>query len=285
MRDAMVAVREAIMAHSTSGIRIIGKKSRKAARTDMSVAASASDVTSLREALRQLVPFGWLAPEAVVSLAGEIRQAGALSDIVAFLAQSGRCGTLIVASDEGVRTLGVERGDLVLASTTVTRERIGELLHETASIPHDDLDVASVLAAIDGRPLGELLVSEGRIDAAALEKLLHRQAEEIFFAITRLERCVFAFVDAPLCAARLATRPSLLGLLLEGARRADEAKAHGDDQGAADEFALNDFDDPAPASSIEEALAAACGDAPTTVAPPQNPDESGAVSALVPKAS
>jgi hypothetical protein len=183
------------------------------------------DSARLQQALGDLLPVGWLrfGPVVTVLLAGEIRESGSLADIVSFLAQSGRCGTLVVASKQDLRAMTIERGELVSVATTVASERIGELLHRTAAVDHDAIDDSSVLAAIDGTPLGEALLAGGFIDRASLDAALRRQVEEVFFAALRASDGAFAFVDETLPAIGVpGERSSLLSLLMEGARRADE---------------------------------------------------------------
>jgi hypothetical protein len=217
MRNASVgSFEEDPMTHAISGFELLGEDHASHLRT------------SLRKLL-ELVPFGfgYRGADVPVSLAGEIRTAGALADILALLAQSGRAGTLIVEDAEGARALSVARGELVRASSTVPAERIGALVHRAIPITRDELDEASVLAAIDGRRLGEVLVSDGRIDAKRLDALLARQAEAIFHAALAVSEGAFCFVEEDIDAAARADdeRPSLIGLLMEGARRADELGA------------------------------------------------------------
>src|SRR5688572_13226566 len=122
---------------------------------------SAIDPRPLREALRELVPTSLVKGDLVVSLAGEITSAAAMSDVVAWLAQSGRSGTLVVATTEGVRAIALAGGELVGAFTTVLCERIGELLQRAGGVSPEEIDEASVMGAIDGRPVGEVLVEAG----------------------------------------------------------------------------------------------------------------------------
>jgi len=184
---------------------------------------TAVDPQPLRDALRELVPSSLIKGELVVSLAGEIRQSAQLSDVVAWLAQSGRSGTLIVTTNEGVRALAIENGALLGAYTSVLSERIGELLQRTARVSSEEIDEASVMGAIDGRPVGEVLVEAGRIDVATRDSLLARRAEEIFYAALRVSEGLFCLVDSTCGLPALpGARPSLLALLMEAARRADE---------------------------------------------------------------
>lgn len=181
----------------------------------------------LRHALRQILPASWSEATARISLAGELRHAGALADIVGLLSQGGRTGSLLIASEHGVRVLVTEGGCLAGAGTTILSERIGELLHRARAIGRDEIDEASIVAAIDGRRIGEVLVHEGRLDVAVFDALLHRQAEEIFYAAIRVDFGVFAFIEDTVRAVRLPTLgPSLLSLLMESARQSDEWAAH-----------------------------------------------------------
>jgi hypothetical protein len=182
-----------------------------------------SPCEDLRAALRRLVPAAFPRPDVAVRLAGEIQVAGSLCDIVALLAQTGRSGTLIVSSADATRALAIERGELLGASTTAAAERIGEVLYRSGEISRDDIDEALMIAGIDGRFFGEVLVSLGRVNENMLEALLTRQAEEIFYSALRVEDGTFCFVDerlgVPLTAG---PRPAVLSVLMEAARRMDE---------------------------------------------------------------
>src|SRR5687768_855152 len=91
----------------------------------------------MRAALRRLAPTS-LKADVAVRLAGEIPVAGALCDIIALLAQTGRSGTLIVSSPDATRMIVIERGELMGASTTAATERIGEVLYRSGEISRDD---------------------------------------------------------------------------------------------------------------------------------------------------
>jgi hypothetical protein len=177
----------------------------------------------MRAALRRLVPSSLRKPEVGVRLAGEIQVAGALCDIIALLAQTGRSGSLIVSSSDAVRTIVIERGELVGASTTAVSERIGEVLYRSGEISRDDIDEALMIAGIDGRLFGEVLVSLGRVNESMLESLLARQAEEIFYSALRIEDGTFCFVDERVVVpVTPGARPALIRVLMEAARRMDE---------------------------------------------------------------
>lgn len=186
-------------------------------------ASSAVPTAELRSALARLLPETFRDSKLAIRLAGELHIAGGLCDIIALLAQAGRSGTLIVSSPDAVRAMAIERGELVGASTTAPGERIGEVLYRSGEIAQDDIEEATMIAAIDGRLIGEVLVGLGRVEERTLESLLTRQAEEIFYAALRVDDGVFCFVDERVSVPMNATtRPTLLSLLMEAARRMDE---------------------------------------------------------------
>ncbi len=177
----------------------------------------------LRAALRRLVPAGFPRGDVPVRLAGEIHVAGALCDIVALLAQSGRSGTLVVSTPDALRAIAIERGELMGASTTAACERLGEVMYRSGVLGRHEIDELVMTANIEGRLFGETVRTAGRIDEVTLDALLVRQAEEVVYAALRTDDGVFCFVEERLgvpCTA--STRPSLGGLLMEAARRMDE---------------------------------------------------------------
>lgn len=214
------------MTHAVSGFDLIG--SHRALLGDELEREPESwfDTGSVRGALRGLVPPGWLPMASAVSLAGEIVGEGSLADIVAFIAQSGRSGTLLVASRTAVRALAVERGSLVGAATSCVSERLGEFVHYAMGIPRDELDEISVLAAIDGRRMGEVLVADGICGADAIDALARKRTEQIFYGALATQEGVFSFLDESLSLPRLSQGLPLVGLVMEAARLSDELKRH-----------------------------------------------------------
>src|SRR5262249_44271776 len=96
-------------------------------------------------------------PKASVTLklAGEIRSPGALSDVIAFVAQSSWNGELLVLSEKGARSLYFEGGNLLGVTTSVPEERFGETLYRFGVVTRAQLEAAVEASATTGKRLGE----------------------------------------------------------------------------------------------------------------------------------
>ncbi|MFT3842735.1 MAG: hypothetical protein QM723_37450 [Myxococcaceae bacterium] len=92
-------------------------------------------------------------------------------------------GALVFGSDPKVAgMLLLEHGRVCWAAAPALRRRLSDLLRECASPPMDNAEAENLFQAckLRQRPLGELLVSEGRVTPQALRlALLHHTAESL----------------------------------------------------------------------------------------------------------
>lgn len=163
----------------------------------------------------------------VVRLAGEVRQPGVLSDVLAIAAQAGVKGELCVYSSTGNRSLFLEGGNVVAVVTSVALERLGELLYRFGVVP-DRADLAALLKSSEdsGKRLGEVAIELGFVTAEDMFGMMRRQIEEVVFAALQEGDAMFCllegFDEANIRGRRFAV--AAMSLLMECAQRTDELR-------------------------------------------------------------
>jgi tetratricopeptide (TPR) repeat protein len=100
----------------------------------------------------------------------------ALPDLLEFLRSSRRTGLLVCSSTAGIATLRLHEGRIAAASSPGT-PRLGQILLEAGKVAVPALEAVLARQASDqvGRPIGELLVQEGLVEASAVQEALERQ--------------------------------------------------------------------------------------------------------------
>ena len=132
-------------------------------------------------------------PGRACALSGRVLEPGALCDIVSFVAQAVWRGELVVASDDGIRSLFFDEGHVVAAESSASSERLGEVLCRSGILTRDQVSAATELAAVEGRRFGEAAVSLGFMSREALFDSMALQIEQIFVAVLRVEQGSFVF--------------------------------------------------------------------------------------------
>ena len=161
----------------------------------------------------------------VLKLAGQIGSPGALSDVVALIAQSNWTGELVVIEEHGQRHLFFDAGNLVGANTSIADERLGETLWRFGVITREQLDAAIEMSNETGKRLGEAAIELAYVTAEELYPMMARQVEEVFYAALHVAEGMFYLFDR--FDDKSLTRRYTLnagGLLMEGARRMDEMR-------------------------------------------------------------
>lgn len=183
----------------------------------------------LEGALRRISP-GAAAEEqpppaiAQVSLSGHT---GAVSvgELLGFLSNLRRTGTLRIKTKEEVFHLRLEQGAIVYATgdNNPVSLRIGEILVRQGAISSGRLRRFLTLEH-DGRKfLGEALVEARLVQEEQLRAALTHQVQEIFHRIHDAEHADFELVEGAARGQSRGVRLNVTQLLLESARRVDEA--------------------------------------------------------------
>lgn len=157
-------------------------------------------------------------------LSGEVSSPGGLCDVYGFVAHAGWRGELVIFDDDGTRSVYLERGDVVGATSTVPSERLGQILYRYGVLTEDQVSACLAAAAANMR-FGEAAVKLGYVDRERLFALMGRQTEEIFYGSLLLGRGVFYFLET-FDDAELASRHvlPLSTLIPEGVRRMHESR-------------------------------------------------------------
>lgn len=158
-------------------------------------------------------------------LSGEIRSAGALCDIISFLAHSSWWGEMIVEQGDTLRVLYIDEGHVVAAQSTADAERLGAVLVGCGELTEPQAEEGKRLATEKRIRFGEAIVELGHIGREALFALMKKQVEAIFSGIVAVAEGRFFFFegfdDADLS---FRHRLSVDGLLLDAIRKMDETK-------------------------------------------------------------
>jgi hypothetical protein len=161
--------------------------------------------------------------DATMRLAGQVRVAGALCDVLALIGQSGWSGSLVVTDEAGTRTIEFEAGRVVAAASTVRLERFGEIVYRFGLATREQIENARDSAAITGTSLAEALAELEVVGDGDLAPARRRHVEEIYYASVRVRNGAFYFFDKRVLGHELPRpHPTALHLLMEGARRMDE---------------------------------------------------------------
>jgi len=155
------------------------------------------------------------------------------ADLLQWLGDNRRDGTLAVALDFEERYLRFERGQIVAYGSDDPMARdLGRLCLMRGLVDEPRLLRASEVQAKSHMPLGDVLQAEGLVDAAALERAVRAHVEETVLGLFLWPEGRFTFADAreaPAAEESLIPPEFLLDdpldvreVLMEGMRRLDE---------------------------------------------------------------
>jgi hypothetical protein len=161
---------------------------------------------------------------AIVRLAGEITAPGTLCDVLALCAQTGWRGELVVQGEEDVRSVFLDQGNVVGASTSVEAERLGAVLYRFGAI--DALQRDRIMELVkQGRRFGQAAIELGYFRQDEIYSYMSKQVEEIVFSTMMVADGTFFFLDG-FDEARLVSRHTVSAnaLLMDGVTRMDETR-------------------------------------------------------------
>lgn len=164
---------------------------------------------------------------AIVRLAGEITQPGQMCDVLALIAQVGWRGELTVRDGEHNRSIFIDSGNAVCATSDVEEERFGRIMYRFGAI--DEVQLKHVLqkrAEHKGAlRFGDMAVELGISTHGQVYQYLGKQTEEIVLAAMTVGDGMFCFLDG-YDDDRLPFHHALnLGMLLmDGVTRMDEMR-------------------------------------------------------------
>jgi hypothetical protein len=159
---------------------------------------------------------------AIVRLAGEITNAGEVTDVVAMVAQANWRGELVVLDVHHTRSILFEQGNIVGVQTTCDDERLGSVLYRYGAITGEQR-AAIVDKMKGGARFGEAAAQAGLVSSEQLYTYMGKQIEEVVFATLAISDGTFFFLDG-FDASRLVSQHmvSAGALLMDVVTRIDE---------------------------------------------------------------
>jgi tetratricopeptide (TPR) repeat protein len=161
-----------------------------------------------------------------MAIEGPLREL-ALTDVFQLLDLSRKTGTLTITPEGASRRPAVvrfERGAVTAAELGEAHERIGHLLLRAGKATEAQIEAARLLQ--QNRPgtlLGTVLVEQGVVGEADVQRQLRFQIQEVVFDLIQWKDGYFRFEEgAPPAAGGVGVRVTTESLLMEAARRVDE---------------------------------------------------------------
>lgn len=146
-----------------------------------------------------------------------------LPDVLTFLSNSRKAGTLTVANGEKESYLFFEDGTLIYAGSNQEHFRLGTILLRKKRITREQRDRIDALMTRDGGQFGTIAVQESMITEAQLRDFLKVQVSEIVYDCFVWPGGSFSFKEnAPLPSHAVTISVDLSNLIMEGARRIEE---------------------------------------------------------------
>lgn len=146
-----------------------------------------------------------------------------LSELLQWLSQSSKTGTLIIDNGQVEKQLHFRQGRIVSSASSDPKEYLGHFLVSHGFISEQELSNAIQMQERTGMLLGKILVTIGAISEQDLNRLLKLKAEEGIYQIFSWDEGAFRFLDGELPEKTFIPLDlEVTGLVLEGARRTDE---------------------------------------------------------------
>ena len=145
------------------------------------------------------------------------------ADLLQWLAQSRKTGTLVIEGRPYTKKLYFQEGDVVAVASENPKEFLGYYLVGWGMLDEDELQELLEMQERHGSLLGELLVIVGRLTKDELLDVLQMKIEETVYDVFLWEEASFRFLDGVLPQKKLLpVRLPVDMLILEGIRRLDE---------------------------------------------------------------
>ncbi|MCD4655538.1 DUF4388 domain-containing protein, partial [bacterium] len=147
------------------------------------------------------------------------------SDLLQMLSWGAKTGLLTCHRGDERRHVFLADGDVVGVTSSRYKDRLGAMLLRVGCINEEQFNDVFSRQASNGRPLGEIFISENLLEEEELQSILTLQAEEIIFDLVSWDNGDFSFEERKLDNEEDRLNPVVISnLLLEGARRMDEIR-------------------------------------------------------------
>ena len=127
---------------------------------------------------------------------GNLKKIG-LPNLLNSVEQDRRSGTLFIRSPKGIGSIGFCKGMIAQAESPIMPRRIGRILIDTGVLTEKQLQQALKAQEENGKtkPLGEILIRLGFIDASKLQEIIRLQIIESVNSMLDWRDAVFRFED------------------------------------------------------------------------------------------
>lgn len=157
-----------------------------------------------------------------MSLSGNLRTMS-LPDILQWIAQGRKTGTLHLSRRAVQKRLGFKDGAIFTSWSNDPRESLGQVLVSQRYVSEEQLFTALLAQEKEGRLIGTILVDSGLLSEASLARALRLKAEESIYDLFLWTEGDFHFKDDELPEnVHFHIDTAVQGLVLEGIRRVDE---------------------------------------------------------------
>jgi len=161
-----------------------------------------------------------------LDLQGSIQQF-TLPEIFQLVAGARKSGTLGIQREDSIVMIYFREGMIVYAYGPRQTFHLGQLLKEQGAITGEQLDktVAVQSQNENSRRLGEILIQQGYIDRADLEKVVKNQIEQLLYSLLAWDSGTFKFYEDQFPTdEEITVTISVENVILEGLRRIDEKR-------------------------------------------------------------
>lgn len=147
----------------------------------------------------------------------------ALAELLQWLSQGQKTGTLVFDSGRVEKRVFFEDGTIISSASTDKSEYLGNFLAAHGHVTEQQVDEALARQKEEGKLLGKLLIELGAINEEALQEVLQLKAEECIYDIFTWEQGDFRFLDGELPEQTMVPMSlDVQWIVLEGSRRVDE---------------------------------------------------------------
>jgi curved DNA-binding protein CbpA len=121
-----------------------------------------------------------------------------IPDILQWLADSNKTGTLVVQYKSEKKEIYFEEGVIVSASSNLNKDRFGVLIVKDEFVSQDDLLKLLEEGKQKGKLLGKLCVEKGILTEEQVQNMLQQQAEKIIESLFHRREGDFVFIEGEL---------------------------------------------------------------------------------------
>ncbi len=149
-------------------------------------------------------------------------QSIALPDIITFINMINRNGELVFTKEGQRRTIFIEKGEIVFASSNDPDDSLGAFLVRSGLISYKDNEITSALIS-PGIRQGKILIEMGMIKPRELWWGVKNQVLDIIYRLFSWNQGIFEFYETEeAIKEKIALNISTTNIIMEGIRRLDE---------------------------------------------------------------